>query len=127
MESWWRKVADQRLVTFEGKTQALIFKAKLTEKSNKDAFDAFKAGEEIQNSIRMVYVRMDLAVDSSDKEFKEEKKIWDKYAPLVANKEAQIVVEVKWESNFFSEKRIVVQENIYNWVPQYSNNNGNGN
>ncbi len=36
---------------------------------------------------------------------------------LEDNREMQIVVEVKWESNFFSEKRIVVQENIYNWVP----------
>jgi type II secretory pathway pseudopilin PulG len=40
---------------------------------------------------------------------------------LVANQEAQIAVEVKWDSNFFSIKRIVVQENIYNWVPKYIN------
>jgi prepilin-type N-terminal cleavage/methylation domain-containing protein len=40
---------------------------------------------------------------------------------IVPDKEAQIVVEVKWDSNFFSNKRILVQENIYNWVPKYSN------
>lgn len=39
---------------------------------------------------------------------------------IVPDREAQIVVEVKWDSNFFSEKRIIVQENIYNWVPEYS-------
>lgn len=39
---------------------------------------------------------------------------------IIPNQEAQIVVEVKWDSNFFSNKRIVVQENIYNWVPKYS-------
>jgi prepilin-type N-terminal cleavage/methylation domain-containing protein len=40
---------------------------------------------------------------------------------LVANQEAQIVVEVKWNSNLLSHKSIVVQENIYNWVPRYIN------
>jgi prepilin-type N-terminal cleavage/methylation domain-containing protein len=38
---------------------------------------------------------------------------------LVAGQEAQIVVEVKWDSNSFSDKSVVVQENIYNWVPRY--------
>lgn len=32
---------------------------------------------------------------------------------IIPNREAQIIVEVKWDSNFFSSKRIVVQENIY--------------
>jgi prepilin-type N-terminal cleavage/methylation domain-containing protein len=38
---------------------------------------------------------------------------------IVPDREAQIVVEVKWDSNFFAEKRVVVQENIYNWVPNF--------
>lgn len=38
---------------------------------------------------------------------------------IEANQEAQIVVEVKWNSSYFGIKRIVVQENIYNWIPQY--------
>lgn len=73
---------------FSGKTQALIFKAKLTEQSNKDAYDAIKAGESIQNSVRMQYVRMDLAINSNDKDFREEKTVWDKYSPNTVNKEA---------------------------------------
>lgn len=36
-----------------------------------------------------------------------------------SDREVQIVVKVDWTSNFFSEKSIVVQENIYNWVPEY--------
>lgn len=74
--------------TYAGKTQALIYKAKLTEKTNRDAYEAIKAGEEIQNSVRMQYVRLDLAVNSGSEDFKEEKRIWDKYAPDVVNKEA---------------------------------------
>ncbi len=38
---------------------------------------------------------------------------------LVPGKELQIVVEVTWTSNVkVGESRIVVQENIYNWVPR---------
>lgn len=40
---------------------------------------------------------------------------------LVDDREAQIVVEVKWDSNFLAEKKVVVQENIYNWIPRYTN------
>lgn len=36
-------------------------------------------------------------------------------------REAQVIVVVEWDSNFFSERKIVVQENIYNWVPVYTN------
>jgi prepilin-type N-terminal cleavage/methylation domain-containing protein len=35
---------------------------------------------------------------------------------IVPDREAQMVVVVEWDSTFFSERRIVVQENIYNSV-----------
>lgn len=38
---------------------------------------------------------------------------------VVLDREAQVIVEVEWSSNFFGIRRIVVQENIYNWVPLY--------
>lgn len=73
---------------FDGVTQALIFKAKITDKSHPAAVAAFRDGEEIQNSIRMIYVSLDLAVNSQSEDFKEEKRIWDKYAPQVVNQDA---------------------------------------
>lgn len=72
---------------YPGSTQALIFKAKLTERSNKDAYDAIKAGEELQNSVRMQYVRLELAINSTEDYYKEEKAVWTKYSPLVVNQE----------------------------------------
>ncbi len=39
---------------------------------------------------------------------------------IVTDRETQIIVEVEWDSNFFSERRIIVQENMYNWVPAYA-------
>jgi prepilin-type N-terminal cleavage/methylation domain-containing protein len=38
---------------------------------------------------------------------------------IVDNKEAQIIVEVSWNSNVFSTRKVVIQENIYNWVSTY--------
>jgi prepilin-type N-terminal cleavage/methylation domain-containing protein len=36
---------------------------------------------------------------------------------IVPDREAQIIVVVEWDTTFFSDRKIVVQENIYNWVP----------
>lgn len=83
-EMFWSELGRD----YAGKTQALIFKAKLTEKSNRDAYLAIKDGEDLQNSVRMLYVSLDLAVNSGSEDFKEEKRIWDKYYPSIVNKEA---------------------------------------
>lgn len=39
---------------------------------------------------------------------------------IVDEQEAQIIVEVSWDTQFLTERRVVVQENIYNWVPLYT-------
>lgn len=83
-EMTWKDLGSN----YEGKTQALVFKAKLTERSNKDAYDAIKAGDEIQNSVRMQYVRLELAINSKEDYYKDELAAWTKYSPLVVNKEA---------------------------------------
>lgn len=80
----WRSLG----YAYSGQTQALIFKAKLTDKSNADAVAAFKDGEDIQNSVRMLYVSLDLAVNDSSEYYKEEKAVWDKYASKVVNQDA---------------------------------------
>ncbi len=42
------------------------------------------------------------------------------YIHKLTDNEVQIVVLVKWNTSFFTEKRVYVQENIYNWVPVYT-------
>lgn len=79
-----------------GETEALIFKAKLTEKSQKDAFLAFKDREAIQNSIRMQYVTMELAINSASDDYAEEKAAFDKYVSRIANKEKAIEQGYFW-------------------------------
>jgi hypothetical protein len=72
---------------YEGMTQALIFKAKLTERSMKAAYEALKANDPVEYSIRMLYVNMCMAIDDQSPEYKEEYADWLKYYPLLANKE----------------------------------------
>ncbi len=39
---------------------------------------------------------------------------------LVPNREAQIIVVVEWEGPALEKRRVIVQENIYNWVPVFN-------
>lgn len=71
----------------EGNTEALIFKSKLTEKSNKDGFLAYKDNDPVEHSIRMQYVKMELAINTDEEGFEEEKKEWDKHYSIIANKD----------------------------------------
>jgi hypothetical protein len=72
---------------YEGMTQALIFKSRLTEKSNRDAYLAFRDGEEIQQSVRMEHVNIDLAIDSDEKDLTREKAMYDKFLKVMVNPE----------------------------------------
>lgn len=72
---------------YEGQTQALIFKSKITDKSNSDFVAAIKDKQPLENSIRMQYVDMDLAMDSQEKGMEEENKNFYKYLPMIANKQ----------------------------------------
>lgn len=79
----WSKLGK----SYAGKTQVLVFDSKLTEKTNKDAFLAYRDGEAIEHSIRLQYIKIDLALDSSAREDIYEKEYFDKYYPTIANKD----------------------------------------
>lgn len=96
---------------YEGKTQALIFKARLTDKTNHDALKAIIDKESLENSIRMMYVGMKLCIDSNDEELKEEKKDFYNYLPIIANKEDAIERGYFWaitEAKIFKEGSAVL-------------------
>lgn len=48
---------------YEGETEALIFQSKLTQRSNVDGFNAYKYGDPVQHSIRMMYDKLYFCVD----------------------------------------------------------------
>lgn len=70
----------------EGSTEALVFEATIDKDRNEFMFKQYAKGYVKEHSVGMRYVRMDLAVNSEDKYFAEEKEIWDKYIDQVANK-----------------------------------------
>lgn len=78
----WSKLGK----SYTGKTQVLVFDSKLTEKTNKDAFLAYRDGEPVEHSIRLIYIKIDLALDSDAREDVYEKELYDKHYPDIANK-----------------------------------------
>jgi hypothetical protein len=72
---------------YSGDTQALIFAVKLTDKTNRDFLAAALDKEDLQNSVRMRYVKFTLCMDSTDAEFATENANFYKYLPFIANKQ----------------------------------------
>lgn len=72
---------------FEGNTQALVFEIDQKNVRHEEAKHIIENKIAIEHSIRMSYIKIDLAINSDDKEFKAEKEAWDKFYPLVANKD----------------------------------------
>ena len=70
--------------TVKGNTQALVFEATLKEDRNPFMFKQYKEGIVKQHSVGMQYVKIQLAVNST--EYAEEKAVWDKYIDQVRNK-----------------------------------------
>jgi peroxiredoxin len=79
----------------EGKTEALTFDAVVKQDRNPSMFKEYSKNNVDNHSVGMQYVKMALAINSEDEDFTEEKEVWDKYYPSVANKE-----ELK-KNNFF--------------------------
>jgi len=72
---------------YNGKTEALIFNSTIQKKRNDFMFNQYSNGWVKNHSVGMRYVRMELAVNSESEYDKEEKELFDKYYPIVANKE----------------------------------------
>lgn len=74
-------------LSYTGKTQALVFKVKLTEATNKDALGAIIAKAALQNSVRMQYIDMILCIDDASDDYKQEYENFYKYMAVIANKQ----------------------------------------
>ena len=69
---------------YEGSTEALVYKI-AKDKINKEYEEYLN--DNVQSSVRMQYVKIDLALNSDDKEDAEYKKTFDKYIADITNKE----------------------------------------
>lgn len=96
---------------YPGTTEVLAFTSKMSEKTQKDAFMAYRDGDPVQHSIRLRYIQLELALNSDRPEDKEEKATWDKYYPLAVNKEVPDEYGYFWvmkESQIFKEGSTVL-------------------
>ena len=72
---------------YNGKTEALVFNSTVEKKRNEFMFNQYQNGWVKNHSVGMRYVKLDLAINSESEWDKDEKELWDKYYPVVANKE----------------------------------------
>lgn len=71
---------------YDGETQVLFFESTVKRERNIYMFKQYADGNVTNHSVGMRYVKLFLAIN--DENYKEEKSIWDKYYPTIANKEA---------------------------------------
>jgi len=72
---------------YEGSTQALMFDSLVKQSRNPMMFEQYKNGWVNQHSVGMQYVSIDMCLNSEQDWAKDYKENWDKYYPIVANKE----------------------------------------
>lgn len=72
---------------YEGDTEALIYKVPKAQVKDETVREWLESGDAIEGSVRMQYVTVLLAMDSNAPEDETEKKNYDEYLPLIANKE----------------------------------------
>jgi len=73
--------------SYEGKTQALMFKIPKNKIMLESAKRLIEDKEPMQNSIRMQYLKIDLAINDESEDYKDEYKTWLEVYPKIANKE----------------------------------------
>jgi hypothetical protein len=72
---------------YEGKTEALVFESTIDRLRNGFMLKQYANGWVKNHSVGMRYVNLELAINSEADYDKEYKELWDKYYPVVANKE----------------------------------------
>ena len=88
----WKDIGE----SFDGTTQALTFKTKVDDSAPAQAKSIIEQRIAIQNSIRMQYVKLGLAIDSGDEDFAEENELFKKHINTIANKEVVISQGYFW-------------------------------
>ena len=72
---------------YEGSTECLVMYSQVEKEDNPKMFDRYVKGRVKNHSSGLRYVNIEMAVNNDADWAKEEKANWDKYYPLIANKE----------------------------------------
>jgi len=72
---------------FKGETQALIYEIPLNKIRISQVKQLFEDKTPFENSVRMRYINMELAIDTKNPDLAKNKAIWDNYIDQISNKE----------------------------------------
>ena len=106
--------------------ECLVFKATLSKERNPFMFEQYQKGYVLQHSVGMRYIKVDLAVNSEDEMWKDEKKTWDKYIDEVLNKDVAEHKGYFWavqEAKFIEGSAVPLGSNIYTPTIQIESKN----
>jgi len=78
----------------EGSTELLSFDSNIKKSQNEEMFKEYAKGNVTEHSVGMMYVKMITCIN--DEDYPVQKENWDKYAPMVHNKEALKTTNVFW-------------------------------
>ena len=81
---------------YDGNTYCLIYKVKKTAIVNPEAKEWLEAGHDFEASVRMQYMDIDIAIDSTNPDMAKEKTNFDLYFPVIANKEDFEEIDYFW-------------------------------
>ena len=81
---------------YAGNTQALIFKVKKDAIVMPEALSIIENKINIEHSIRMQYVKIDLAIYDDSEEYEEERRVWDSEINKIANRERALEEGYFW-------------------------------
>lgn len=96
---------------FKGQTEALVFKVPMNKIQHQKALDIIKQRRNIQHSVRMQYLKVQLAINSTSDEFKQEKAVFDKWIYSIVNQEKAQENGYFWaveEAKIFKEGSMVI-------------------
>ncbi|MHA2364727.1 MAG: hypothetical protein ACXAC7_12295 [Candidatus Hodarchaeales archaeon] len=94
---------------YTGETKALIFEIEEDKIVNADAKKAIDERRDVECSLKMQYVVIELAIDSPDPEFKKNKKLYDKTINKIANKDKAQDIGYYW---WVSEAKIIQEGSL---------------
>jgi hypothetical protein len=99
---------------FKGTTQALVFNTDIKEKRNEFMYNQYKNNYVLNHSVGMRYQKLYLCVNSDNSDYTAEKEAWDKYYPMVVNKEVADTKGYFWavtEAQFIEGSAVVKGSN----------------
>ena len=81
---------------YEGDTYCLIYKVKKTAIVNPEAKEWLEKGYEFEASVRMLYMDIEVAINSKNPDMAKAKSNYDLYYPLIANKDDFEEIDYFW-------------------------------